>query len=134
MDTKLKLASVEVKLPPDAGLVSPLRLFVSGMASRLGFGLDEIEDLKLTIGEVFLAIVEKCAGTKGLISLKWEETPESLNIRVTDPSHTFTRVYSEPIFHLLEKIADGITYGDEKQPEVNLSFDLKDKRKDLFTD
>jgi serine/threonine-protein kinase RsbW len=62
MDKKLKLANVELHLPADELMASPLRLLVSGLASRLGFTLDELDDLKLTLGEAFLAVVDKCKG------------------------------------------------------------------------
>jgi hypothetical protein len=133
MDKKLKLANVELHLPPDDIMVSPLRLLVSGLASRLGFSMDEIEDLKLTVGEAFLAVVEKCHGLQGQIAVRWNETPESLTVRITDPSHTFSKVYNEPILHLLEKIADEITVG-EPDADIRLRFDYEGRRKQIFKD
>ncbi len=133
MDTKLKLANVEVHLPPDELMASPLRLLVSGLANRLGFSIDEIEDLKLSIGEVFLAVVDKCRKMQGQITVRWSETPETLTVRITDPSHTFSKLHSEPILHLLEKVADEITVGDP-DAGIRLRFDLVDRRKHLYRD
>ncbi len=133
MDTKLKLANVEVHLPPDELMASPLRLLVSGLANRLGFSIDEIEDLKLSVGEVFLAVVDKCRKMQGQITVRWSETPETLTVRITDPSHTFSKLHSEPILHLLEKVADEITVGDP-DAGIRLRFDLVDRRKHLYRD
>ena len=134
MDKMLKLANVELKLPPDEQMASPLRLLVSGLATRLGFTVDEIDDLKVSIGDSFLAVVEKCQTLKGAITVRWNETRENLGIRITDPSHTFTKVESFPILRVLEKIADEITVGEGEEPGIQIRFDLKDRRKSLFRD
>ena len=133
MDTKIKLANVEVHLPPDELMVSPLRLLVSGLASRLGFSTDEIEDLKLSVGEVFLSVVDKCRNMQGQVTVRWNETPDNLSIRITDPSHTFTKLHSEPILHILEKVADEITVGDP-EADIRLRFNLEARRKHIYRD
>mgnify|MGYP006286660549 FL=1 len=43
---------IELSLPFKADFVSVARLSVSGIASRLGFNIDEIEDIKVSISEV----------------------------------------------------------------------------------
>lgn len=132
MEQMLKLANVELRLPPDELMVSPLRLLVAGLASRLGFSVDEIEDLKLSIGEAFLAIADKCRHLQGLISVRWSETPETLTVRITDPAHSFTRVHHESIFHLLQRLPGEISVGEGKDKGIHLRFNLEDRRKSLF--
>jgi len=134
MDKTLKLANIELKLPPDELMVSPLRLLVSGLATRLGFTVDEIADLKDSIGEAFLAVADRCKALKGAITVRWNETQENLSIRITDPSHTFTKVENVPMVQMLEKVADEITVGEGEEPDIRIRFDLKDRRKNLFKD
>jgi hypothetical protein len=133
MDKKLKLANVELHLPADELMASPLRLLVSGLASRLGFTLDELDDLKLTLGEAFLAVVDKCKGQQGQITVRWSETPENLTVRITDPAHSFTKLHNEPILHLVGKIADEVTVG-EPDADIRLRFDLQGRAKQIFKD
>ncbi len=135
MDKTLKLANIELKLPPDELMVSPLRLLVSGLASRFpGFTVDEIEDLKASIGEAFLAVADRCKTLKGAITVRWSETQENLSIRITDPSHTFTKVENVPLFQVLERVADEISVGEGEEPAIRLRFNLKERRKPLFKD
>lgn len=44
-------ADVELRLPADNAFVSVLRTTAAGLAARLDFTLDEIEDLKMAVGE-----------------------------------------------------------------------------------
>lgn len=135
MDKTLKLANIELKLPPDELMVSPLRLLVSGLATRFpGFTMDEIDDLKVSVGDAFLAVVDRCKTLKGAITVRWNETQENLSIRITDPSHTFTKVENVPILRVLEKVADEVTVGEDEEPDIRIRFDLKDRRKNLFRD
>ncbi len=121
MIKELKLANVEIRLPADEGLVGALRLLVSGLASRLGFNVDELEDLKFVVSEAFLAVVERSEGQIGVVTLRWEETPEQLTVRITDPSHSYTSVTATPVMSILQKVADSVTYSKDEK-ELKLSF------------
>ena len=132
MEKELKLVSVELRLPPEANLAGALRLFASGLAYRLGFNTDELEDLKLTISEAFLAIIEKSRGARGQVTVKWQETPQEVTIRITDPSHTHTSVASMPVFGVLKRMADAVTYEEGEQPQVRIEFKLPEGEKRLY--
>jgi len=132
MEKELKLVNVELKLPPEENLAGALRLFASGLAYRLGFNTDEMEDLKLTISEAFLAIVEKSRGARGQVTVKWQETPEQVTIRVTDPSHTHTSIASMPVFGVLKRVADAVTYEEGEEPQVRIDFRLPESENRLY--
>lgn len=132
MQKELKLVNVELKLPPEENLVGALRLFATGLAYRLGFNTDELEDLKLTISEAFLAIIEKSRGARGQVTVKWQETPEQVTIRVTDPSHAHSSIASMPIYGLLKRVADAVTYEEGEQPQVRIDFRRQGSEKRLF--
>ena len=44
-------ADVELRLPADSAYVSVLRTTAAGLAARLDFTLDDIEDLRMAVGE-----------------------------------------------------------------------------------
>jgi serine/threonine-protein kinase RsbW len=44
-------ADVELRLPADGAYVSVLRTTAAGLAARLDFTLDDIEDLRMAVGE-----------------------------------------------------------------------------------
>src|SRR6187549_3095908 len=44
-------ADVELRLPADSAYVSVLRTTSAGLAARLDFTLDDIEDLRMAVGE-----------------------------------------------------------------------------------
>ena len=48
---------VEIRVPAKPQYVSVLRLTISGLASRVGFTYDEIEDLKIATGEAVTNVV-----------------------------------------------------------------------------
>ena len=43
-------ADVELRLPPDNAYVAVLRTTTAGLAARLDFTLDDIEDLRMAVG------------------------------------------------------------------------------------
>jgi hypothetical protein len=53
---------VLIQVPPEPSLSRVLRLAASGIASLAGFTIDETEDIKLAVSEVFLALLEHGSG------------------------------------------------------------------------
>jgi len=61
MDNNLEM--VKLSLPCKAEYVSTARLVASSMANRLGFDIDDIEDIKVAVSEVCSNIVKKTTET-----------------------------------------------------------------------
>jgi serine/threonine-protein kinase RsbW len=78
--------NVELKVPVDGSYVSVVRLLVSGLGTRLGLPIDELENLKLVAGEAFLTVVEKAEGTPGLVQFKWQQDESRVSIKISDPT------------------------------------------------
>jgi hypothetical protein len=76
--------NVELKVPVDASYVSVVRLLISGLATRLGLPVDDLEKLKLVIGEAFNTVVMNSLTDKGLIRLKWAQTENSITVSLFD--------------------------------------------------
>jgi len=60
------LDTVSVLIPPKAEYVSIARLTASGIASRMGFDIDEIEDIKVSISEVINRMIDKGIPSDGI--------------------------------------------------------------------
>ena len=74
-------ADVELRLPADAAYVSVLRSTAAGLASRLDFGLDGIEDLRVAVGEACaLVLPEAEEGTS--LTGEFFLAPEQLTVTV----------------------------------------------------
>lgn len=78
--------NVELKVPVDESYVSVVRLLVSGLATRLGLPVTEIERLKDAVGESFLTVAAMSEVTEGLMSLRWNQNAERVNVRISDPT------------------------------------------------
>jgi len=49
----------EVRLPADSAYVAVLRMATAGIAARLDFTLDDIEDLRMAVGEASAMLLER---------------------------------------------------------------------------
>jgi serine/threonine-protein kinase RsbW len=49
----------EVRLPADSAYVAVLRITTAGLAARLDFTLDDIEDLRMAVGEASAMLLER---------------------------------------------------------------------------
>jgi serine/threonine-protein kinase RsbW len=78
-------ADVELRLPADGAYVSVLRTTSAGLAARLDFTLDDIEDLRMAVGEasaLLLPAAEPGADLLGEFFMR----PAELTIRVSVPT------------------------------------------------
>jgi anti-sigma regulatory factor (Ser/Thr protein kinase) len=72
---------VEITLPADAELVSAIRLTASGMAASARCTLDEIDDVKLAVSEVLLALLEHGRGDTVTVALHLDDSQFSIQGR-----------------------------------------------------
>lgn len=72
--------SINLQLPFKAEYVSIARLAVSGIASRLGFDIDEIEDIKVAVSEVCNKLVNIGSKTSQCYSINFEISEKYLKV------------------------------------------------------
>ena len=60
---------IEMRIPADPDLVSAIRLSASGMAAAGKCTVEEIDDVKLAVSEVLLALIEHGSGPQLSVSL-----------------------------------------------------------------
>jgi hypothetical protein len=69
---------VELRVPPEPTLSRVLRLAASGVASLCGFSVAEIEDIKIAVSEVLIALIEHGEGNP--VSVQFSVTEDSFRI------------------------------------------------------
>lgn len=75
---------VVLVVPADGSYLAVLRTATAGLAARLQFTLDEIEDLRIAVDEA-CAMLLTVAPTGAELRCEFEVTPEALAINVTAP-------------------------------------------------
>lgn len=67
-DTNISLPGgdpIDVEVPLRNEYAATLRLFVAALGAEAGFSIDELDDLKLAVSEVFTQMVEASEGSTG---------------------------------------------------------------------
>lgn len=76
-----KKALVHLELPADPKYILPLRLFLAGIAVRMNFSVDVIEDIKMAVSEVCTILLDDSSG--GVFKCEVDEKENlTFNIRV----------------------------------------------------
>lgn len=73
------METVFVKIPASPAYLQIVRLIASGLASRLGFNIDEIEDLKIGVDEL-CAYLTGAQGRAGSLQITFEVHDDRLKI------------------------------------------------------
>src|SRR6476659_7913029 len=60
-------ADVELKVPADSAYVSVLRTTTAGLAARLDFPIDDIEDLRIAVGEASAMVLPEADEASDLL-------------------------------------------------------------------
>lgn len=91
---------IEISLPARAEYIGAVRLFVSGVASRLGFDYDDIEDIKLAVAEACTNVIRHAYDgvSHGKLYIKCLIEKEYIKISVIDSGKGFD------IDHVLSKL------------------------------
>ena len=75
-------ADVELRLPADGAYVSVLRTTTAGLAARLDFTIDDIEDLRIAVGEACAMVLPEADPGSPLFA-EFFLAPSLLTVRVT---------------------------------------------------
>lgn len=71
---------VDLIVPSSPEMVRTIRLTVSGIASRMGFQMDEIEDIKVAVAEVCNRLITKSDTKQSRFMIKFQILGNQLNI------------------------------------------------------
>jgi serine/threonine-protein kinase RsbW len=78
-------ADVELRVPADSAYVAVLRTTSAGLAARLDFTLDDIEDLRMAVGEASALVLPEALPGSDLVC-EFFMRPGELTIQVSVPS------------------------------------------------
>lgn len=87
-----KPVEINLSLPPYAEFVSVARLTLSGIATRMNFSIEDIEDIKIAISEACTNIIQHAytdSDQPGIISIVCSINEERLEITVKDTGKGF---------------------------------------------
>src|SRR5436190_8757467 len=80
-------AVVELTIPGKPEYVGVARLAILGVASRMRFSYDEVEDIRLAVGEACTTAIERASGAQfdhQLVQIRCLIDPSRLVVEVTD--------------------------------------------------
>ncbi len=76
---------VELRLPAESAYVAVLRMTTAGLAARLDFTLDDIEDLRMAVGEACALVLEH-ADARGDLYAAFDLKDGSIRVSVSADS------------------------------------------------
>jgi serine/threonine-protein kinase RsbW len=124
MDPAPQKADVSLRVPADGAYVSVLRTMTAGLAARLDFTVDDIEDLRIAVGEA-CALVLPVATPGGDLEADFRQTPGTLTVSV----RVRTEARAEPDYEsfawqvLSTLSAEATADADDHHLEVTFSSD-----------
>ena len=121
--------TIELALPLNGAYVSAARLTVASVANRLGFDVDEIEDLKAALSEACIYIIKKSpTDFRGTFHIAFLVKPSLLEIKIsTDIPIKFNEVDDEMGLFMIKALMDNveITAQDENRTQIIMRKDHK---------
>jgi hypothetical protein len=98
--------TISVKIPASPEYLSVVRLIVSGLASRLRFTIDDIEDLKIAVDELS-AYLTGAQGREGTLHIACDVHDDHIEIRGSGYFSAGTKVRTD-LTDMSRKILDTV--------------------------
>lgn len=111
---------IEMKIPSKPEYIGVIRLTVSGIASRMGFSYEDIDDLKVALSEAITNAVNHAYkdGNTGEVTIGFSVYKDRLEVRVSDSGMSFD--------------SKDITYQTEPYNESSAIEDMREGGLGLF--
>jgi serine/threonine-protein kinase RsbW len=100
--------TVSVRIPASPEYVQVVRLIAAGLAARLHFTIDDIEDLKIAVDEL-TAYFTGTRGREGMLQIVFNVTDDRIEIKGTgtfEPGHKIRSELTELSRQILQTVAD----------------------------
>ncbi|MED4161591.1 anti-sigma B factor RsbW [Halalkalibacterium halodurans] len=81
--------TIEMTVPAKSEFVGVVRLTVSGIANRLGYTYDDIEDIKIAVAEACTNVVDHAYDEGGTMGLSFHLYEDRMEVIVTDQGQSF---------------------------------------------
>lgn len=104
--TDVEPAEIDLSLPARAAYARVARLAVAALASRLGYTYDDIEDLRIAVGEAFSLLVDDDPREGGRIGLRCDVDGGAMAIELWRDDHRRTSPVTELSHQILAAVVD----------------------------
>ncbi|HYF71510.1 MAG TPA: anti-sigma factor [Nocardioides sp.] len=102
-------ADVELRLPADSAYASVLRTTTAGLAARLDFPIDDIEDLRIAVGEASAMVLPEARPDSDLVC-RFYMRPSELTVRIgVEVDHEVVPDEDSFAWQVLTTLATGAT-------------------------
>ena len=109
-------ADVELRLPADGAYASVLRTTTAGLAARLDFPIDDIEDLRMAVGEATAMVLGDAVAGSDVVGRFYQQAGEltvSLTAQVGGPVKLDYDSFAWQVLTTLASEAAASSTGDE---------------------
>ncbi|CAB4731223.1 MAG: anti-sigma factor [Actinobacteria bacterium] len=114
---------VELRLPADGAFVSVLRTTTAGLAARLDFTIDDIEDLRIAVGEASALVLPEADDGSSLVSRFFLQPGELTVVVSVDAVHPSPPDLDSFAWQVLTTLASSATIAtDDGQYAVTLTM------------
>lgn len=116
-------ADVELRLPADSAYVSVLRTTSAGLAARLDFTLDDIEDLRIAVGEASALVLPVADPGTDVVCRFWLRPGEltiSVDVPCSEPAPPDEDTFAWQVLTTLAAKASATT--DEQRFAITLTM------------
>lgn len=87
--------SVDITIPASAEYVSVVRLTASGVANRMGFDIEQIEDIKVAVAEVCNRAVLKDDSGEGTCTLRFFISEDKLTVLFKSSNYNINDLFKD---------------------------------------
>jgi serine/threonine-protein kinase RsbW len=115
-----------LEIPAEAGYVQLARLVASGIAGRLDFNIDEIEDLRIAVDECCVALIS-CADIGASLQLRysWDTTEVMLQAKAAAAGASSQPRIEGITGQILAAVVDHYVFG---RGDSDVFFELRKRR------
>ena len=125
--------NIKLSLPVNAAYVSAARLTASSVANRLGFDIDEIEDIKAAVSEACTYIIKAISSGSGKdFSIVFNVRAEQLEIRINvGVALTLENLNDEMGLRMIQALMDEMCIQNTEDDELEIKM-VKTHKTQLF--
>lgn len=120
---------IELILPFKAEYVSIARLTASGVANRMGFNIETIEDIKVAVAEVCNKLVNIGSESAGNYNITFKITGDKLKIEFDSGDKSLKCIFSDDEEQLgiaiIDALMDEVEFCNEGNYVISMSIVLK---------
>jgi len=114
----MKMDEITIKLPAKPEYMTVARLTTAGLANRLGFSIDEIEDLKVAVSEAGNYLINQFSDITVLEINFFIEDNNRIHARIAAPSASIVKKQeikeSELSLFIIESVTDQVEKDEEQ--------------------